>query len=85
MDRMCLLTEQEVKRDGEEESKIQNVTDWKNEYIFKTEQPGVGMVFKWTVVSSILDLGERTDMHMESCIRQMEKNSPSTDCLQGWG
>lgn len=43
------------------------------------------MIFKWTVVSSILDFGERTDIHMESCIRQMEKNSPSTDCLQGWG
>lgn len=44
MGRMCFLTEQEVRRDGEDESKIWNVTDWKNEYILKIKQPGVGMV-----------------------------------------
>lgn len=47
---MCFLTEQEVKRDGEDEFKIWNVTDKKNVYILKTGQPGVGMAFKWKVV-----------------------------------
>lgn len=46
MNRACFLPEQEVKRDGEEEGKIWNVTD-KNECILKTEQPGVGRVFTW--------------------------------------
>ena len=33
MDRMCFLTEQEAKRDDEDEFKVWNVTDWRNEYI----------------------------------------------------
>lgn len=53
MARMCLLTEQEVKGDGEDEPNTWNVTNWKNENMLKVEQPEVGMVFKWKVVKSI--------------------------------
>lgn len=71
---MCFLTEQEVRRDGEDESKIWNVTDWKNEYILKIKQPGVGMVLMQNMVSSVLQtLEDKPDVHMESCTRQMEK------------
>lgn len=53
MARMCLLTEQEVKGDGEDEPETWNVTGWRNENILKVEQAEVGMVFKWKVVKSI--------------------------------
>lgn len=33
------------------------------------------MVFKWTVASSILDSGERTGIHTEGYIHQMEKTA----------
>ena len=50
MARMCLLTEQEVKGDGEDEPNTWNVTDWKNENMLKVEQPEVGMVFKLSLI-----------------------------------
>lgn len=85
MNRMCFLTEQEVKRDGEDEFKIWNVTDKKNVYILKTGQPGVGMAFKWKVVSSTLEALRRGQTFRRSCIHQTGKKGPTTDCLQGGG
>lgn len=85
MNRMCFLTEQEVKRDGEDEFKIWYVTDKKNVYILKTGQPGVGMAFKWKVASSMLEALRRGQTFRGSCIHQTGKKGPTTDCLQGGG
>lgn len=80
-------TECTIKGDGEDGSKMWNVTDGKNEYSLKVEQPGVGMVFKWKTMNSILKTLRGGQMHgkMERCILQMGIKSPSTDCLPGWG
>lgn len=42
MARMCLLTEQEVKGDGEDEPETWNVTGWRNENILKVERAARG-------------------------------------------
>lgn len=76
MNRMCFLTEQEVKRDGEDEFKIWNVTDKKNDCILKTKQPGVGVVFKCRAVSSILETLRRDQTSLESSTHQIGGKRP---------